>query len=425
MVALWGIAVTLCSMLFVALPTTAIAAAAEDDGYVLGIYGNANEDDTIDMRDLTYVKLIFFGKKPETELADAKYDGTINPLDFIQIKLIIVGKEKELTVVDSVDRIVTVKKPVERIIPLQCSMAALLRSIGIGDKVVGVASDIEEAETFFPEISKLPSVGLFYDPDCEAILELKPDIVVQHSFRYTEEFEEKLEPAGIVALYLNSNWPPPLFTEQVKKFGYIVDKREEAEEFIDWYQDYLNTITESVEELSEEDKPRVFYGFSSLDGPWTMTDESVSYGSVVEMAGGINIAGDLSGEWIEVEQEWVLEQNPSLILWDGYSVIGYGYEVDDPSKAATLREDIISHFIYNLTTAAQEGDVYIISGFLEMGCHPLVVAYVAKLFHPELFEDLDPESIHQEYLTRFQHLDYDVYEHGVFVYPMQWNEYDE
>jgi hypothetical protein len=96
------IAIVLCSVFLVAIPAIAteqtmqevsactVTTASEDD-YVLGIYGNANEDDTIDMRDLTYVKLIFFGKKPETELADAKYDGKINPLDFIQIKLIIVG----------------------------------------------------------------------------------------------------------------------------------------------------------------------------------------------------------------------------------------------------------------------------------------------------------------------------------------------
>jgi competence protein ComGC len=78
------IAIVLCSVFLVAtLPAIAaeqnqemqkasaseVTTASEDD-YVLGIYGNANEDDTIDMRDLTYVKLIFFGKKPETELAD-------------------------------------------------------------------------------------------------------------------------------------------------------------------------------------------------------------------------------------------------------------------------------------------------------------------------------------------------------------------
>lgn len=135
------------------------------------------------------------------------------------------------------------------------------------------------------------------------------------------------------------------------------------------------------------------------------------------MAGGINIAGDLSGEHIKVDPEWVLGQNTSLILWDGYDIIGCGYGVDDPSEVAAFRDDIINHPIYKLTEAAQEGDVYVISGFVEMGCHPLVVSYMAKLFYPDLFEDLDPQAIHQEFLTRFQGLDYDLDKHGVFVYP--------
>jgi len=47
------------------------------------------------------------------------------------------------------------------------------------------------------------------------------------------------------------------------------------------------------------------------------------------------------------------------------------------------------------------------------------IGYLAKLFHPEEFEDLDPKAIHQEYLTKFQGLDYDLGKEGVFVYPLQ------
>lgn len=43
--------------------------------------------------------------------------------------------------------------------------------------------------------------------------------------------------------------------------------------------------------------------------------------------------------------------------------------------------------------------------------------YMAKWLYPDLFEELDPEAFHQEYLTRFQRLDYDLDESGVFVCP--------
>jgi ABC-type Fe3+-hydroxamate transport system substrate-binding protein len=131
MIVMVEIAIVLCSLFLVAIPAIAAdqttqkasasevtAASAIYEPGPLDIYGNANEDDTIDMGDVIYTKLAIFGKKPKTELCDAKYDGRINVLDVIQTKLIILGKEKELTIVDSADRIVTVKKPVERVIVL-------------------------------------------------------------------------------------------------------------------------------------------------------------------------------------------------------------------------------------------------------------------------------------------------------------------
>jgi iron complex transport system substrate-binding protein len=47
----------------------------------------------------------------------------------------------------------------------------------------------------------------------------------------------------------------------------------------------------------------------------------------------------------------------------------------------------------------------------------LGIPYVAKLLYPDLFADLDPDAIHQEFLTRFLRIDYDVSKQGVFIYP--------
>jgi iron complex transport system substrate-binding protein len=43
--------------------------------------------------------------------------------------------------------------------------------------------------------------------------------------------------------------------------------------------------------------------------------------------------------------------------------------------------------------------------------------YMAKIFHPELFAELDPVATHQEYLTRFMRIDFNLDESGVFFYP--------
>lgn len=73
---------------------------------------------------------------------------------------------------------------------------------------------------------------------------------------------------------------------------------------------------------------------------------------------------------------------------------------------------------WEMTTAVQNGQVFLWSDSISTKPSFFVgVTYLAKLFYPELFEDLDPQAIHQEYLTRFQGLAYDLDEHGIFVYP--------
>ncbi|NQE05387.1 hypothetical protein C5S32_05915 [ANME-1 cluster archaeon GoMg1] len=71
---------------------SAILLASAPSAVGAQFFGDANEDGTIDIKDVTYIKLIIFGKKPTTELADANQDGRINVGDVIQIKLIILRK---------------------------------------------------------------------------------------------------------------------------------------------------------------------------------------------------------------------------------------------------------------------------------------------------------------------------------------------
>ena len=428
-VALLEIAIVLCSLFLVAIPAIAseqnqemqkvsvsastITAASEHD-YVLEIYGNANEDDTIDMRDLTYEKLIFFGKKPETELADAKYDGKINPLDFIQIKLIIVGKEKELTFVDAKEEITTVKKPVNRIITLTPTANEITKAIGAKDKVIGVGT-LFGGDAFFPELNELPHVGSWMKPDYEAIVELKPDIVIQGRTG-TPEIEDKLEPAGITVVRLELGHTAKM-EENWAKLGYILDREDNAKELGDWYREHLDKIKSRTEEFSDDEKPQVFIAFSYYGSDKAMGNKYY-LGPLCTMAGGFNIAGDIEGS-IEVDPEWVIERNPDVIvLVTLSSEAANGYDTDDSTEMKEFRENVMSRPAWKNINAVKNERVYIVGWHMFAGPHALVTtAYMAKWFYPVLFKDLDPQAIQQEYLTEFQRLDYDLDEHGVFVYP--------
>ena len=68
-------------------------------------------------------------------------------------------------------------------------------------------------------------------------------------------------------------------------------------------------------------------------------------------------------------------------------------------------------------SAVENKKVYVIIKEITGGKHFLAIVYAAKWFYPGLFKDLDPNAIHQRYLTEFQGLDFDLDKHGVFVYP--------
>jgi len=66
--------------------------------YTLGIFGNADMDDTINEDDVKYVRGIIDGTNEATDLADANYDGQIDEDDIAQIETIISGDERSLTI---------------------------------------------------------------------------------------------------------------------------------------------------------------------------------------------------------------------------------------------------------------------------------------------------------------------------------------
>ena len=418
------IAIVLCSVFLVALPAIAaeqttqevgatITAASEDD-FVLDIYGNANEDDTIDMRDLTYVKLIFFGKKPETELADAKYDGKINPLDFIQIKLIIVGKEKEITVVDSADRIVTVKKPVERIVVCAPDVAEALKVLGSTDKLVGVGDGVIKKSYYFPELSDKPIVGTHKKLNYEAAVAVEPDIVILYCTKYylpyLLEAEEKLKPTDITVVGLNF-FQQRTLKEEVEKLGYILGEEGKAIDYINWYKKYEDAVKDLVDDLKEEDKPRVLLeskckdiGAISIYGPGSASHD------LCTMAGGINIASDLGTAYPKVEWEWVLEESPDVIIRTSRPTWGWD-NVDEPVE---LIKGIKSRPGADSIAAVKNDKVYVYSTEILFGMDSVAgLTSWAKLLYPEF--DLDPKGIYREYLEKYMKIDYP--EDLIFMYP--------
>ena len=429
------IAIVLCSVFLVAtLPAIAaeqtqkasaniITTASDDEP--LGIYGNANMDDIIDMRDTTYTKLIIFRKRPETKFADANHDGKVSMLDVGQVKLIIFGKQKELTVEDDFGAAVTFSFPIERFIyhGHNAYVYETLRAMDVEDRLVGITDRFltpgkaRYSENYFPELIGMTNVGILKSPDYEVINELKPDAVITDEERYLDR--EKMPGIPVIAMDVKL----AQFTGNTRKYGYIFDKREEAEEFINWYKSWENLLTERTEELSEDEKRLVFLSYYTPGAKSFAVYAEDHYRSVmVRVAGGNNLGDEISGSGsVKVDPEWVIERNPEVIVFTVSNQF-LGYDVEDASEAKALRDDFLSLTEWAEVDAVKYKRVYLVphAYLLVGGASGLIGSvYWAKWFYPDLFKDIDPQEMHQEFVTKYQHVDLNVREDCKSIYPPQ------
>ena len=403
----------------------------------LGIFGNANMDGTIDEKDVAYVEGIIKGANAATNLSDANYDSKIDAQDIELIEQIIHGEEKELTLLDAYDTVVTIRKPLERIIVEGDNNAELMRILRSENKIVAVFG--EPSEIQFPEFSNLPNLGdALVNPDYEAILSANPDLLLTFGAKTTDSEKKKKLP-GVAVVFLGLLFPDlypnpenSQYLDGVRKLGYILDKEDEAEEYIQWYLGWINKIKSRTETIPVDERPRVLV----CNNPKNETSKFRAYAKMDTLAqmcllaGGKNIAENIpefvgTKDALEVETEWVITQNPEFIFVHNAAyapVHGYGADdptaIGDPAGMKVIRDGLMNRSELSNVTAVETGDVYIMSGlFRNDGSGGLVgTAYMAKLLHPDLFEDLDPEAIQQEYL-KLQDFDFDLDEHGIIIYP--------
>ncbi len=404
-------------------------------GFVLHIFGNANLDDRIDEQDIDYVREVISGEKPATNLTDANYDGNIDELDIEQIEAIIEGDEDEITFLDSYNKLVSLEMPISRIVLFGAADAVQI--LGCQDLVVGANENYKTyCPNQYPEFSKKPSVGPYSNPDAEAVLEAQPDIILGYSSSLESQLPSEIELKGVrfeiwggaVSGGSSGSDGQATVKDSIAIMGYLFDAREKAAEYIEWNTRYMNEISDRVSSIPEDEKVRVYVESTPESSNYLTSRTAIGAGHganmLVEIAGGKNIfAGHIpmykntSYEYGEIETEWVLDQNPEVIVGRAMGAGLLAYEMDNSSSLEAYRNEIMGLPGFDEITAVKNNRVYIITneGSLSPN-YPSTTIYLAKSFYPDLFQDIDPIEVCQEYMDMMG-LSLDVSEHSTFWYP--------
>lgn len=401
----------------------------------LWVYGNVNGDDYIDQKDIDLLEQIIAGEADEVyvraydgysadgasqtmSLADANQDGTLDEDDITFIQQTISYMERYSAAVsngtlDSFDeeftiyynncdnRTCSVDMPIKTMVSMYFSNSEIVRLLGAVDRVVATDDTTLAKPTLLPEFQGIPNIGDRKNVNSEAVLATHADAYFTGSASTYSEYLERDVGDAMDVIRLSA-WEDNNVMVGTLTLGYMLGCTEKAYEYIDWCNRYIDMVADRTSGLDSlptviSPKGRVNDSSTLLEGNGPGSGQY----EINELAGADDLSDQLSAtdEYPNYTQEWALTANPDYIVISGYC--GWEYQQSD----VQLRVNDVVDKVYNTyrgTTAANEGRVYFIANELYTGPSNIVaMMYVATWLHPDLFTDIDPLDVFQEYVDTF------------------------
>ena len=260
------------------------------------------------------------------------------------------------------------KANVQRMVSLAPSITEMLFALNVGDNVVGVT----RFDDFPAQVKKLPIVGGYIDPSVEAIVALKPDLVVCVKNPGGRDRLEVLTRLNIPVLVMPENHLMDIFTN-IRYLGKLFNKTPRAETLINAITIHIHRIESNVRGL-EAPRTLLIYGHKPLvaAGPGSFGDE------MLQIAGAKNVAVDSSLRYPNLPMENVIRLAPEVII--DASISGTGAEISAPQA-----QDFWS--TWQIIPAVKNKRVYIFDSALWFRPGPRIaegIERLAKLLHPTL-----------------------------------------
>jgi iron complex transport system substrate-binding protein len=266
-------------------------------------------------------------------------------------------------VVDDLGRMVAINGTPQRIVSLAPSNTEILFALGLGDEIVAVTMYCDyPAQALDKE-----KVGDYYGPDIEKIVALQPDLVLATDF-HRFDLIPALEQQGFAVFAVAPQTLNDVL-ESIERIGEITGKEAEALQLV-------NEMTSKIEAVEEqaravEQKPSVLY-MTWHDPMWTVGRDTW-IDDLINIAGGVNIFSQNFEGGAMVQIEWVILQNPEVIITSEWS---YDWALNATELAST--------------SASQTGRIHTFDDDLAQRPGPRLVQgldWFAYLIHPDIFEE--------------------------------------
>ena len=278
-----------------------------------------------------------------------------------------------ITITDSRGRTVSLKNPAIQVVSLLPSVTEFMFELDQGHLLVGRTNWCKNPK----EALEVEVVGTLDNPVIETLVKLNPDLIIASAFLRHEQVTQ-LENLGLtVAVFDHQNWDAVV--TDLERLGQLLGNSGDVKTMIAWLSRHRQNVKEEVNEHGPKEpiKTAVLYALESLytAGEGTFIDE------MIQLAGGINVAADLTSTWPMFSMEGLLAIQPEVLL-----ISTEAGEINAlVEKIRTLSEGDV----WGQLNAVKNNRVYLLDGdtlAVPGPRQPIALMQIAAALHPDLFE---------------------------------------
>lgn len=333
--------------------------------------------------------------------------------------LLITGQvQAAITVTDMLNRTVTLPAPAKRIVLAESRhimTLALLEKDPLAN-VVAWGTDLQRysPSTFealkqrFPQAASIQEIGDLNAGtfSMEAAIAARPDLVVFTLYGAIPEGLNKLDAAHIPYVFVDFFRHPLVKTvPSMRMLGKLLGHEKEAEAFVAFYQQHMDEVAKRV--ALQPQRPRVFFHLNPGGDECCFTSGKGNMSDFIAVAGGDNLGAAVLPNGIgKLNLEYVLAKKPDFYLAGGGSTVSrrglnIGPSVPPSESARSLRDIVSNPALASLSAIhnKQGGGIWLF--FFDNPLFFIGVEEMAKMLHPQAFNDIDPAKTLQELNQHF------------------------
>lgn len=277
-----------------------------------------------------------------------------------------VASEKTRVVVDETGRRVTLPAEVHRIVSLAPNLTETIYAIGAGARLAGDTDFCDVPE----EARSKPHVGAPINPSLEAIIALKPDLVLASASINWPATADTLLKMG-VPVYTTDPHSVNDMVSGIANIGALIGAETEANSLVAGLRARLDALEKKLAGV-----PRRHVLFIVWDDPLISIGSHTFITDALRLAGGVSVI-DVEQNWPHISLEHVVRMQPEFLVFTG----------DHGDGEASKIEELRTKQVWRELDAVKAGRVAFISGEVNRPAPKLIDAIedLAKQLHPEAF----------------------------------------